>query len=296
MSDPDYRFDRQGGEAPLRMDAHQQRRSRGPAPVTLIVSLLLLLGVGGGVLYMYRSGVKSGDAASRSLGKPLGDVRAPAPASAAPDDATSGLSISRDDASANASVPTLAPAPQEPLPPQAGASTVPAAPPPAASSSQVSQGAVPVVSPPPPNAAASLPPPPPPPRDAAAPPRRAAARPDAKPQSIDQLLARSDGASADRAAVSRSARDKPAAAPKDAGGPVVIQIGAFSSERLADQEWSKAAALAPGAMAGKGKRVVPVSKDGDTLYRTSITGFSSRDQALALCDRLRASGGHCFVH
>ena len=53
---------------------------------------------------------------------------------------------------------------------------------------------------------------------------------------------------------------------------------------------------APGVMAGKGKRVVPIAKDGGTLYRTSITGFSSRDQALALCDRLRASGGHCFVH
>jgi cell division septation protein DedD len=76
---------------------------------------------------------------------------------------------------------------------------------------------------------------------------------------------------------------------------VVVQIGAFSSARLADKEWSNAAAVAPGAMAGKGKRVVAVNKDGETLYRTAITGFANRDQALALCDRLRDAGGHCFV-
>jgi cell division protein FtsN len=79
-------------------------------------------------------------------------------------------------------------------------------------------------------------------------------------------------------------------------GPVVVQIGAFSSQSLADKEWSKAAAVAPGAMAGRGKRVAPVTKDGVTLYRTAITGFDSRDQAVALCEKLKASGGTCFVH
>ena len=112
MSDPDYRFERQQGEAPLTMDAHRQRRSQGPAPVTLIVSLLLLIAVGGGVLYMYRSGVRSADSASRPLGTPLGNVRAPAPAGAQDQDGSSGLSISRDDGGATAAVPTLAPPPR----------------------------------------------------------------------------------------------------------------------------------------------------------------------------------------
>jgi hypothetical protein len=49
-------------------------------------------------------------------------------------------------------------------------------------------------------------------------------------------------------------------------------------------------------MAGKGKRVVPVAKpDGSTLYRTSITGFASRSDAQALCDKLKSSGESCFV-
>jgi cell division septation protein DedD len=129
------------------------------------------------------------------------------------------------------------------------------------------------------------------------------------PRSIDQLLdsqaslekARVDRAKAEKARADHlKAEGVPASesrpGPSAAGGSVLIQIGAFSTERLADQEWSRAAALAPGPMAGKGKRVVPVSKGGETLFRTSITGFASRDQALALCDRLQAAGGHCFVH
>jgi cell division protein FtsN len=90
--------------------------------------------------------------------------------------------------------------------------------------------------------------------------------------------------------------DKPKTTPAKPGdAPVLIQIGAFSSEALADKEWSKVASIAPGPMAGKGKRVVPISKDGATLYRTSITGFASRDQAQGVCDRLVAAGGKCFV-
>jgi cell division protein FtsN len=90
--------------------------------------------------------------------------------------------------------------------------------------------------------------------------------------------------------------DKPKAPAPAIAGAAVVQIGAFSSEALADREWGKAAGVAPGAMAGKGKRVVAVTRDdGATLYRTSITGFASRDDAVALCDKLKAAGGSCFV-
>jgi cell division septation protein DedD len=75
----------------------------------------------------------------------------------------------------------------------------------------------------------------------------------------------------------------------------VVQIGAFSSQSLADAGWSAAAAVAPGSMAGKNKKVVAMTKDGATLYRTSITGFASREEAQALCDKLRAAGKTCFV-
>ena len=48
-------------------------------------------------------------------------------------------------------------------------------------------------------------------------------------------------------------------------------------------------------MTGKGKKVEPVAKDGATLYRTSITGFSTKAEAVALCDQLKAAGKTCFA-
>ena len=85
---------------------------------------------------------------------------------------------------------------------------------------------------------------------------------------------------------------KPAAA---TGGSAMVQIGAFSSQALADKGWSDAAGVAPGLAAGKGKRVEAIDKDGKTLYRTSVTGFASRGDATAFCDRLKAAGKSCFV-
>ena len=78
-------------------------------------------------------------------------------------------------------------------------------------------------------------------------------------------------------------------------GTAVVQIGAFSSSLQADQGWNAAAGVAPAAMAGKGKKVVTVAKDGTTLYRTSITGFATRQEAQALCAKLQAAGRNCFV-
>jgi cell division septation protein DedD len=131
-------------------------------------------------------------------------------------------------------------------------------------------------------AGASVPPPP-------APPAKAADSGDP----IDRLI--SDASKAKTTPAKAAAKDAVKDAAKEDGGAAVVQIGAFSSESLADKEWSKAAAVAPGEMAGKGKHVVAVTRDGGTLYRTSITGFASRDQARALCDRLQAAGANCFV-
>ena len=74
-----------------------------------------------------------------------------------------------------------------------------------------------------------------------------------------------------------------------------MQIGAFSSQALADKGWSDAAGVAPGLAAGKGKSVEKVDKDGKTLFRTQVTGFASRDAATAFCNKLKAAGKACFV-
>ncbi|HLZ83253.1 MAG TPA: SPOR domain-containing protein [Caulobacteraceae bacterium] len=260
--------DRRDAEPPLTLDDRRRApRARGPAPVTLVVSLLLLVVVAGGVFFMYRSGVRGAGQAPQPLGAPLGDVRAPAPPQAQTPDAAAGLTISKDDPNAPARAPTLAPPPEEPLPEPATAAPA--------------VGAARTFASTPAPGAAAVPPP--------------VARTAEKGDPIDRLISEASKTKPPPAKpIAKDALDAKDAA-KDAGGAAVVQIGAFSSETLADQEWSKAAAVAPGAMAGKGKRVVAVSKDGATLYRTAITGFASREQAQSLCDRLQAAGATCFV-
>ncbi len=293
MSDPDHR-DRSRSEPPLTIDRQSAAPQRGPAPVTLIVSVILLAVVAGGVFLMYRGGSRGAAEAPQPLGAPLGDVRAAAPAQPQSPDAGAGLTISKDDPNAAAAAPTLAPAPEAPLPESAPAPAPAPAPVPAAPPSAQGPGTpAPTVSP-----AAKSPFLKPAPAGSAP----ASTHADEKSDEIGKLLAPATKPKPKPKPVTPPTEVQPAkaakapAADKPSEGAAVVQIGAFSSERLADKEWGKAAALAPGAMAGKGKRVVPVTKDGATLYRTSITGFATRAQAQALCDRLKAQGETCFVH
>jgi cell division protein FtsN len=84
-------------------------------------------------------------------------------------------------------------------------------------------------------------------------------------------------------------------APTAASGAAVVQIGAFSSPALADKGWGDVSAAMAGQMAGKSKRVEALEKDGSTLYRTSVTGFSGRAAAVSFCEGLKAKGKICFV-
>lgn len=74
-----------------------------------------------------------------------------------------------------------------------------------------------------------------------------------------------------------------------------VQIGAFSSSGLADDGWNEIARLMPGQMAGKTKRVEPVTADGKTLYRAAVGGFTSRQEAAAFCEALKSRSRACLV-
>jgi SPOR domain len=157
--------------------------------------------------------------------------------------------------------------------PPAQASAPPAAAPPAAPVAQ--QALRPAQNPPPPSQAAAQPAPKP-----AVPTKLAAVTPAAKPRA------------------EKPKPEKPAeksAAPTAKPGAAAVQIGAVSSTQLADKTWTDAVAVAPGLAAGKGKGVEKVDKDGKVLYRTSVTGFASKAEAAAFCDKLKAAGKACFV-
>jgi hypothetical protein len=78
-------------------------------------------------------------------------------------------------------------------------------------------------------------------------------------------------------------------------GGSVVQIGAFSSMSLSDKGWRDVAKLMGEQMSGKLKRVEAIEKDGKTYYRTSVTGFPSRNAATAFCRALSAKGVDCFA-
>jgi hypothetical protein len=278
MSDHDHGAYTPSSER-LSFDPREPVRSGGPPPITLIVSGLVLLAIVVGAFLLYRGGVRPKGEAPAAVGAPLPQIRTPAApdANALPP----GLSVSKFDATAaNA---TFAPPPEEPLP----------RPSPVQAPSVVTSTPLP-----PPSGQASTPPPP-----------RTLTSPPAKPAKPVTIASLTDDALGPRGAARPVVKvaPKPPLAPAVASAAVEtsgaapppgagwVQIGAFSSSALAEKGWSDVAALAPAGMAGKGRRVEALAKDGKTLYRAYVTGFSSRDAALAFCERLKAAGKACFV-
>lgn len=79
-----------------------------------------------------------------------------------------------------------------------------------------------------------------------------------------------------------------------AGGASIVQIGAYSSTALADEEAGKVAARFPQYTAGRATRVERVDRDGTTFYRAMFTGFARAD-AQAFCNAMKAAGRDCIV-
>lgn len=78
------------------------------------------------------------------------------------------------------------------------------------------------------------------------------------------------------------------------GGSFALQLGAFSSEKKANDAW-KSFTGRYSYLADLGKSVVPVERDDTKLYRLRATGITSRAQADNLCARLKVAGDQCSV-
>ncbi len=278
-------------EEPLALDSRRDRapppppRRSGPAPVTLIVSLLLLGGVVGGAAWLYRDGARGPSGPPKVVGQSVGQVRTAAPVQAQEADPAAGLSIYKGDPD-NVSAPAYVPPPEQPVE-RAAATPAPA---PAVAATTA--------------------------------PTTPAAKASDKPLTIDKIIADSDAKPAKTKVAAQVAKpadkpqklaadakpaDKPqklattakasdAAKPKaddKAAGPAVVQIGAFSTEDLARKAYQEAAAKA--GASGKAMRLVPIDKNGQTLWRVAMTGFTNKESADAACGRLKAAGRTCFV-
>jgi cell division protein FtsN len=88
----------------------------------------------------------------------------------------------------------------------------------------------------------------------------------------------------------------PVAQAPAASGAYVLQIGAYKSQAEADGAWNTYKAKHAALLAGYSPNVAQADLgDKGTWYRLRIAGFSSKDVASALCDRLKADGGGCFL-
>jgi hypothetical protein len=112
-------------EPPLTLEAYEPRRRGGPAPVTLLVSLLALVLATGGVAYLYRGGLR--DPGAAPVGAPVTAVKTPAPLQPEPLDPGAGLTVYKAGAEAAEAPPTFTPPPEAPL--AAAPLAEPAAPP-----------------------------------------------------------------------------------------------------------------------------------------------------------------------
>lgn len=291
-------------DAPLAFEARQPVRGARPFPLTLIVSVLVLFGLAAAIFVFYRSGVRQAVEGPQVVGTPVGGLKSPPPPEAQPQDPAAGLEIYRTEPGQPPQMvpdqpqftappeqpqarpvgppvvlaPAQAPAPQATPSQTPGAQTPPAQPELRPAQAAPSAAALPPAPAKPPALAATVTPPP---RPAAAPKpaEKTAAEKLAEKKALDQAKA--------------ILSNKPAAPAK--AGAAAVQIGAVASPALADKTWNEAVAIAPGLAAGRGKGVEKVEKDGKTLYRTSVTGFASRDSAAAFCAKLKAAGKACFV-
>ena len=85
-----------------------------------------------------------------------------------------------------------------------------------------------------------------------------------------------------------------AAAP--AGGSYVLQIGAYKSQAEADAAWAAYKTKHAALLSGASDNVQQADLgDKGIWYRLRLVGFPSKDVASAMCDRLKADGGSCFL-
>ncbi len=300
----------------LSFDA-RRGRSRGPAPFTLIFSGVVLAALIGAIFLFYRGGVREAGAPPQTVGQPVVAMKGPASAGVdGPVEEAESLDVYVDEAASpppvTAAVTASAASSAAPAPVQVAA-TGPA---PAFTAPPEQPQPRPAPRPAPPTAARPAPPPvvrtpaaapaSRPVQTASAAPASTAPRPgqvatvtigqrppSATPPRPAPTAASTASARPTQVATAAPLRPTPAAAaPATTGGGYGVQIGAFSSQAIADAEFAK---IAGSYASGRGKAVTPVPSGGATLYRTVVTGFSSREQATAVCAQMKAAGKTCFV-
>jgi hypothetical protein len=322
MSDHDRGAYTPQTDEPLAFDARRPSERR-PVPMTLIGSAVVLVLLIGGVALVYRGGARGKDEAPRPVGQPVMSVKTAPGLTAETTTNTTTSSSSNDVSTASKPEPvTLAPNQTGQAPTFAAAPEQPAARPKPSPSTIAMMAPKPAVTPvtPPVRPAIKANPETPGKLDpslveAAGMTRASDATSTiklaqaGKTKHVVTTVSEEDDAVATPAkAVPAKPTPKPVVAKAVPIGPVektatagsssgaVVQIGAFSSTALADTGYADVSKALSGRMSGKSKHVLPVTTaNGKTLFRTWVSGFSTRADANAFCEALKAKNKTCIV-
>jgi cell division septation protein DedD len=95
---------------------------------------------------------------------------------------------------------------------------------------------------------------------------------------------------------SLTANDAPAAPASAGGGAWVVQLASQRTQADAMATFQSIAKKYPGVLGGM-KPSIKQADLGDkgTYFRVRVGAYSSRDEATALCVKLKAAGGACVV-
>jgi hypothetical protein len=129
---------------------------------------------------------------------------------------------------------------------------------------------------------APTPPPAPPPQAAAPAPPAPAAAPTPTPT---------------QPVAARPATPAPPAAlpPPTPAGRVQVQLAAVGTREEALAEWERARRRAPELVGSRSPNVVPLEREGRTLYRLRTGGFTDGAAARSWCEQIRTKGFSCFI-
>ena len=116
-----------------------------------------------------------------------------------------------------------------------------------------------------------------------------------KPAAYEAPLIRSETAPTKQAVVAMPGTNKPNKAQKSQeSGRFVVQLGAFQSTSNAERAWNSAINKTA-ELASYKPSTSRVKVKAASLYRMSVSGFTTRDAAGLVCAKVKAAGGSCFI-
>jgi SPOR domain len=103
-------------------------------------------------------------------------------------------------------------------------------------------------------------------------------------------------AKAKRVELADAREQAPAAgAPQASPGSFAVQLAAPGTEQEARETQVRLMQKFAAELAGFHTSIHKAAVGGKPVYRVRVAGFSSRDEAIALCQKVQTSGGNCFV-